>query len=163
MNDSGIILPDDYKFFDSKINYGLTQKQLEEQKTKVFKYMAYRYSGVDYGVTNIDDIAYIFDLYSVSGIYGTLKGFGSVNTSTVTYSSIDALLKSNLTTTYAISTSSITISYNANGGSGAPYNQTTTRTTYCTSTSAATTTGNTTISLSALLIGKLLLLLLKLA
>lgn len=38
--------------------------------TKVFKYMAYRYSGVDYGVTNIDDIAYIFDLYSVSGIYG---------------------------------------------------------------------------------------------
>ena len=83
---------------------------------------------------------------SVSGIYGTFKGFGSVNTSTVTYSSIDALLKSNITTTYAISTSSITISYNANGGSGAPSNQTTTRTTYCTSTSAATTTGNTTIS-----------------
>lgn len=32
MTDSGIILPDDYKFFDSKISYGLTQKQLEEQK-----------------------------------------------------------------------------------------------------------------------------------
>lgn len=29
---SSIILPDDYKFFDSKFNYGLTQKQLEEQK-----------------------------------------------------------------------------------------------------------------------------------
>ena len=83
---------------------------------------------------------------SVSGIYGTLKGFGSVNTSTVTYSSIDALLKSNTTTTYAISTSSITISYDANGGSGAPSNQNTTRTIYCTSTSAATTTGDTTIS-----------------
>ena len=30
--DSGIVLPDNYKFFDSKLNYGLTQKQLEEQK-----------------------------------------------------------------------------------------------------------------------------------
>lgn len=30
--DSGILVPDDYKFFDSKLNYGLTQKQLEEQK-----------------------------------------------------------------------------------------------------------------------------------
>ena len=29
-NNSGIVLPDDYKFFDSKLNYGLTQKQLEE-------------------------------------------------------------------------------------------------------------------------------------
>ncbi len=32
MTDSTILLPDNYKFFDSKINYGLTQKQLEEQK-----------------------------------------------------------------------------------------------------------------------------------
>ena len=32
MTDSGILLPDDYKFFDAKLNYGLTQKQLEEQK-----------------------------------------------------------------------------------------------------------------------------------
>ena len=30
--DSGILVPDDYKFFDAKLNYGLTQKQLEEQK-----------------------------------------------------------------------------------------------------------------------------------
>lgn len=29
---SGIILPDNYEFFDAKLNYGLTQKQLEEQK-----------------------------------------------------------------------------------------------------------------------------------
>lgn len=29
--DSGILVPDDYKFFDAKLNYGLTQKQLEEQ------------------------------------------------------------------------------------------------------------------------------------
>lgn len=32
MTDSGILLPDDYKFFDAKLDYGLTQKQLEEQK-----------------------------------------------------------------------------------------------------------------------------------
>lgn len=31
-NDSKIILPDDYKFFDAKLNYGLTQKQLDEQR-----------------------------------------------------------------------------------------------------------------------------------
>ena len=30
--DSGIVLPDNYEFFDAKLNYGLTQKQLEEQK-----------------------------------------------------------------------------------------------------------------------------------
>ncbi len=30
--DSGILVPDNYKFFDAKLNYGLTQKQLEEQK-----------------------------------------------------------------------------------------------------------------------------------
>ena len=34
--DSGIVLPDNYKFFDSKLNYGLTQKQLEEKNG--FKY-----------------------------------------------------------------------------------------------------------------------------
>lgn len=32
MTDSGILLPEDYKFFDAKLDYGLTQKQLEEQK-----------------------------------------------------------------------------------------------------------------------------------
>lgn len=32
MTESGILLPDDYKFFDAKLDYGLTQKQLDEQK-----------------------------------------------------------------------------------------------------------------------------------
>ena len=32
MTNSEILLPDDYKFFDAKLDYGLTQKQLEEQK-----------------------------------------------------------------------------------------------------------------------------------
>lgn len=29
---NNLLLPDDYKFFDAKLDYGLTQKQLEEQK-----------------------------------------------------------------------------------------------------------------------------------
>lgn len=36
----------------------------------VFKYMAYRYSGTDYGVTDINDLMYIFNLSTISGIYG---------------------------------------------------------------------------------------------
>ncbi len=36
----------------------------------VFKYMAYRYSGTDYGVTDISDLMYIFNLSTISGIYG---------------------------------------------------------------------------------------------
>lgn len=37
---------------------------------QVFKYMAYRYSGVDYGVTDISSFMDIFNLNSISGIYG---------------------------------------------------------------------------------------------
>lgn len=36
----------------------------------VFKYMAYKYSGTDYGVTDINDLMYIFSLSTISGIYG---------------------------------------------------------------------------------------------
>lgn len=31
-NESKLVVPDDYKYFDAKLNYGLTQKQLQEQK-----------------------------------------------------------------------------------------------------------------------------------
>ena len=37
---------------------------------QVFKYMAYRYSGVDYGVTDISSFMDIFDLNPISEIYG---------------------------------------------------------------------------------------------
>jgi len=84
---------------------------------------------------------------SITGLIGTLKGFSSaVNTSAITFQSINNLLNSTSTTVYAVSTQNIKVKYNANGGSGAPSSQTTTRTIYCTSTSKATITGNTTIS-----------------
>lgn len=41
-----------------------------KQLVPLFKYMAYRYSGVDYGVTEISSFMDIFNLNSISGIYG---------------------------------------------------------------------------------------------
>ena len=31
-HNSDMVVPNDYKYFDAKLNYGLTQKQLQEQK-----------------------------------------------------------------------------------------------------------------------------------
>lgn len=37
---------------------------------KTFKYLAYLYSGIDYGIKNADDLGYIFSLTSVGDFYG---------------------------------------------------------------------------------------------
>lgn len=82
------------------------------------------------------------NITSVTGILGTLSGFAtSVNSTTITYSTIAALRASCSTTVYALSTTSIAVSYNVNGGTGTFLDDYGTRTNYCSSTSAAKTSG----------------------
>ena len=56
-----------------------------QELVNIFKYLAYLYTGTDYGITSVSDIGYIFNLTGMSGIYGgsveekiwfTLKGLG---------------------------------------------------------------------------------------
>ena len=86
------------------------------------------------------------NMTSVSGVYGTLKGFASsVNSTTISYSSISALATSTVTMAYAISSQSSTVTFyyygTTSSGSWASANATY----YCKTTSTIATSGSSTV------------------
>ena len=86
------------------------------------------------------------NMTSVSGIYGTLKGFASsVNSTTVSYSSISALATATVTSVYAITTMNATITFHYYNKGVATTTASANATYYCKTTSTIATSGSSTV------------------